>query len=424
MVTSNNPAFVSSASINAMNDTQVFALSVEESRALATIVAIYFIYGVWKLSYRINGFDELRRAVAIGNWTWVDGLSANLSLVKGLSRAHLERLLRSVRQEPAIEVPRLDLSFGLTLPVLLNSTSRYLTINYTSKRAVTLHALLLSPALKPLEIASLVRMLHEDAPRNNPSESFPPSPIHKESIVEAEGGRMTAASCDVSVSSISSECVSGDEGTQQVSIRLPTTMLQISPADKTKSSEPRQLLTVPAPTNTAGSKSNVMLLIVCVPSDNASLSSSTASLLKTTTDALQSPPAPAQASRFTLSSSIANLQPKHMDDWVLPYKSGTLYKVGELFGIGYEEQEYEEEGNGDNLEDTGNRNAENAPVEEEEEEEEAPCIVCFTDERDVIFLPCRHRAVCSDCFSHMDTCPVCRSSVREVVKVVATAVSK
>jgi hypothetical protein len=36
--------------------------------------------------------------VGSGNWTWVDGLSGNLSTVTGLSRAHLERLLRSVRQ--------------------------------------------------------------------------------------------------------------------------------------------------------------------------------------------------------------------------------------------------------------------------------------------------------------------------------------
>jgi hypothetical protein len=36
--------------------------------------------------------------VSLGNWTWIDGLSANLWIVAGLSRAHLERLLRSVRQ--------------------------------------------------------------------------------------------------------------------------------------------------------------------------------------------------------------------------------------------------------------------------------------------------------------------------------------
>jgi hypothetical protein len=107
----------------------------------------------------------------------------------------------------------------------------------------------------------------------------------------------------------------------------------------------------------------------------------------------------------------------------MPFESGTLYKVGEVFGVGYEEADCDDSANRDNSTESSDGNAEFDPnlgqeqQQDEEEEEDDPCIVCFTDERDVIFLPCRHRAVCSDCFAHMDTCPACRADVREVVRV-------
>lgn len=38
------------------------------------------------------------------------------------------------------------------------------------------------------------------------------------------------------------------------------------------------------------------------------------------------------------------------------------------------------------------------------------CVICLTDPKDTLLLPCRHLCVCSECFRHVDKCPVCRSA--------------
>lgn len=43
------------------------------------------------------------------------------------------------------------------------------------------------------------------------------------------------------------------------------------------------------------------------------------------------------------------------------------------------------------------------------------CTVCLTDFKDVIFIPCRHIAVCRYCNKHVTKCPLCRVSVRSFV---------
>lgn len=37
------------------------------------------------------------------------------------------------------------------------------------------------------------------------------------------------------------------------------------------------------------------------------------------------------------------------------------------------------------------------------------CVVCLTERKVYILLPCRHLSVCNDCFRHIDKCPQCRS---------------
>ncbi|KAL9657609.1 hypothetical protein ABK040_012688 [Willaertia magna] len=54
---------------------------------------------------------------------------------------------------------------------------------------------------------------------------------------------------------------------------------------------------------------------------------------------------------------------------------------------------------------------ENDPNEVEE------CIVCFTDPREIILLPCRHKCVCRECFKRIDKCPICRSNVRSFLNI-------
>jgi len=39
------------------------------------------------------------------------------------------------------------------------------------------------------------------------------------------------------------------------------------------------------------------------------------------------------------------------------------------------------------------------------------CVVCFINQKDVLFLPCKHIVVCSVCFTGLSDCPVCRSQI-------------
>ena len=56
--------------------------------------------------------------------------------------------------------------------------------------------------------------------------------------------------------------------------------------------------------------------------------------------------------------------------------------------------------------------------------EEAPvndthlrCVICLTNQRNILFNPCRHVCCCSDCglSSSIQTCPMCRQSLEERV---------
>uniref|UniRef100_A0A7S2SWX2 RING-type domain-containing protein n=1 Tax=Rhizochromulina marina TaxID=1034831 RepID=A0A7S2SWX2_9STRA len=46
---------------------------------------------------------------------------------------------------------------------------------------------------------------------------------------------------------------------------------------------------------------------------------------------------------------------------------------------------------------------------EEEGEASEECVVCLTEAKDTILLPCRHLCVCRHCFRQIDKCPVCRT---------------
>lgn len=42
---------------------------------------------------------------------------------------------------------------------------------------------------------------------------------------------------------------------------------------------------------------------------------------------------------------------------------------------------------------------------------EDECVVCLTERKDIVLLPCRHMAVCHVCFPNLSQCPMCRTSV-------------
>mmetsp|Transcript_28945 Transcript_28945/g.56818 ORF Transcript_28945/g.56818 Transcript_28945/m.56818 type:complete len:429 (+) Transcript_28945:56-1342(+) len=56
------------------------------------------------------------------------------------------------------------------------------------------------------------------------------------------------------------------------------------------------------------------------------------------------------------------------------------------------------------------------------EDDTHECIVCFTDPRDVILLPCRHICVCSGCFANLQSkCPSCREPIISHMKFIDPA---
>ena len=48
---------------------------------------------------------------------------------------------------------------------------------------------------------------------------------------------------------------------------------------------------------------------------------------------------------------------------------------------------------------------------------QAECVVCLTEPRSTVLLPCRHLCVCESCFSHsMALCPICRAPARAFLR--------
>jgi E3 ubiquitin-protein ligase MGRN1 len=53
--------------------------------------------------------------------------------------------------------------------------------------------------------------------------------------------------------------------------------------------------------------------------------------------------------------------------------------------------------------------------EKNEEGEEQECVVCLTNTRDTLILPCRHICVCHECATELNkngqACPICRGGI-------------
>jgi hypothetical protein len=45
------------------------------------------------------------------------------------------------------------------------------------------------------------------------------------------------------------------------------------------------------------------------------------------------------------------------------------------------------------------------------------CVVCLTDPKEILLLPCRHLCVCAACFVFVDKCPVCRALFDEYIAI-------
>ena len=47
------------------------------------------------------------------------------------------------------------------------------------------------------------------------------------------------------------------------------------------------------------------------------------------------------------------------------------------------------------------------------------CVVCLSEPKDTMFMPCRHLCVCQDCFRQLTRCPLCCSVFEQHIKVIA-----
>ena len=53
-----------------------------------------------------------------------------------------------------------------------------------------------------------------------------------------------------------------------------------------------------------------------------------------------------------------------------------------------------------------------------EEKETTECIVCFTNDKDIVFVPCGHFYCCGECYGRFakKECPICRGRVESILR--------
>jgi hypothetical protein len=54
-----------------------------------------------------------------------------------------------------------------------------------------------------------------------------------------------------------------------------------------------------------------------------------------------------------------------------------------------------------------------------EEEDTSKCVICFTNKKNTVFLPCRHLACCYDCSRHqtITECVICRTHIQDRMQI-------
>jgi hypothetical protein len=84
------------------------------------------------------------------------------------------------------------------------------------------------------------------------------------------------------------------------------------------------------------------------------------------------------------------------------FVDGLVYLLGEIYGI--------ENKNASRKFDDEDSDAENA----------AECVICMSDSRDTLILPCRHLCLCHSCADSLryqaNNCPICRAPFRALLQ--------
>ncbi|XP_043206632.1 E3 ubiquitin-protein ligase MGRN1-like isoform X1 [Amphibalanus amphitrite] len=83
------------------------------------------------------------------------------------------------------------------------------------------------------------------------------------------------------------------------------------------------------------------------------------------------------------------------------YIDGLVFLLQEIYGI-------------------ENKLVDNKSVDEDTEDSGAECVICMSDLRDTLILPCRHLCVCNCCADHLryqaNNCPICRAPFRALLQ--------
>ncbi|XP_022252119.1 E3 ubiquitin-protein ligase MGRN1-like [Limulus polyphemus] len=86
------------------------------------------------------------------------------------------------------------------------------------------------------------------------------------------------------------------------------------------------------------------------------------------------------------------------------FVDGLCYLMQEIYGIENKSVNHSKEANEDEIEDNGSE-----------------CVICMSDSRDTLILPCRHLCLCNSCADSLryqaNNCPICRSPFRALLQI-------
>jgi hypothetical protein len=91
------------------------------------------------------------------------------------------------------------------------------------------------------------------------------------------------------------------------------------------------------------------------------------------------------------------------------------YVLHEIFGLENKAIPKDNDGDGDGDGDDSS--------DDDEDDLGAECVICFTDVKDTILLPCRHLCICASCAADLryqaSNCPICRSPFQALLQIQA-----
>ena len=65
-----------------------------------------------------------------------------------------------------------------------------------------------------------------------------------------------------------------------------------------------------------------------------------------------------------------------------------------------------------------NRNiAGNAIKKPDNDVSKGDCVICCENERDALYLPCKHNTACVKCSKNLRDCPICKLKIEDIIKI-------